>query len=546
MKEKISIKSTTIKITEIKNTARKILTFCSLFSGVLAIGGCQLFQPEYTITGTAFEKKPLAQAEITLLDITGKKLQTTTNDRGEYRIVHNNLRAPILISVVSGGDANACNQNTLLRPICMAAVIDHLTPTHTANINPLTDRIVSDTAVAQGFAGPQHWVDAATLASFNSAAFIQARRNMQTGFLPALTLAGVHDVERFDPASYPLHQHPPLIEMLSLLNHNRNYDNTTGRVGHTSLSDPGFRPVVGLTGSGAYEPFDLQRARNEAAAIRTANTRIFIVGDSTSAVYENFRYPRMGWGQLFEEQFTSDANVKVVAGSRAGRSSRDFYNGRWFAQMENLIQPGDYVFINHGHNDQNCDANKPVRGAADVANLCTYPNNNQHQPQFPTGKPELSFYYSLQRYITIARDRGAIPVLFTPTARIKNAQGLQTTPVVPSHITRHKPGSRYLFTGDYSQTIKDLAHAEQVVLIDLENASINFANRAGEPGWRNYWLVVDKTINPYYNETMNGSTQLPDGTHFQKNGAEAMAILVAELIRKQPSLAALAKKLNTQ
>jgi lysophospholipase L1-like esterase len=298
--------------------------------------------------------------------------------------------------------------------------------------------------------------------------------------------------------------------------------------------------------SGAYEPFDLVRARAEHKAIQQATTRIFVVGDSTSAVYEQLRYPRMGWAQLLEQKFKPEANIKVVVGSRAGRSSRDFYNGRWFAQMEQLIQPGDYVFINHGHNDQNCDAARAERGSADVQNLCTYPNDASGKIQHPAGKPELSFYNSLQGYVNIARERGAIPVLFTPTARIKNAKGEQTTPVVPSHFTRHKPGSNYAFVGDYSQTIQDLARAEQLPLIDLETASIRFANNVGEPGWKNYWLVVDKSINPYYTETMGGSPQLPDGTHFQKNGADEMARLSVELISNTPALKTLAEQLKIQ
>jgi lysophospholipase L1-like esterase len=515
-----------------------------LITSLLFVSGCQNFRSTYVITGTAFEKKPLAQAEIQLVDATGKQLQTTTDAQGKYQFIHTGLKAPLLISVVSGGSAQDCNQNVNLRPVCLAALLDTLAPTQRANINPLTDRMVSDVAVNLGFIGPQHWVDSAALNSFEKQFLIQARQNVQTGFAAALRIAGVDTIDTFDPATYPLHNNPQLVELLSLLNHNRNYHNDTGTSGHTSLTDPGFRPIVGLSNSGAYEPFDFPRARAEAKAINNAATRIFLVGDSTSAVYEQLRYPRMGWGQMLEAQFKPDANVKVVVGSRAGRSSRDFYNGRWFAQMEHLIQPGDYVFINHGHNDQNCDANKPVRGAADVQNLCTYPNNAQGQAQFPDGKTELSFYHSLQRYLTIAQRRGAIPVLFTPTTRIKNKQGEQALPVVHSHFIQHNSQSHYAFVGDYSQTIQDLARAHQVPIIDLEAASIDFANRVGEPGWRNYWLVVDKSVNPYYGDTVYGSSQVPDGTHFQKNGAEAMAKLAAELIKKNPALQPLAQQLR--
>lgn len=526
-----------------RHARQTMLVLYAMLTSVLS-SSCQSLPVSSQIHGTAFDKQPLAQARITLVDASGNSLHTITNAQGEFSFAATDISAPLLLSVVSGGKTEDCNNNAVLRPICMAALVETLNPQQIANINPLTDRLVSDTAIAIGFIGPQQWVDAGAIKTFNSPALKQARHNMQQGFTQALQIAGVKEIDKFDPATYPLHNNAQLVEMLSLLNHNRNYDNNGGGVGHTTLSDISFRPLVGLLNNGAYEPFDFLRARAEAEAIRTAPLRIFIVGDSTSAVYEQLRYPRMGWGQMLEQQFKPNAGIKVVVGSRSGRSSRDFYNGRWFAQMENAIQPGDYVFINHGHNDQNCDAKKALRGPADVKNLCTYPNSAQGQPQHPAEQPELSFYYSLQRYINIAQARGAIPVLFTPTARIKNARGEQTTPVAPSHLTRSKRGADYAFTGNYSQTIKDLARAEQLALIDLEQASMEFANSVGEPGWRNYWLVVDKSINPFYNETVAGSTQLPDGTHFQKNGAEVMAKAVAEMIKHDKTLQPLAQQLK--
>jgi lysophospholipase L1-like esterase len=329
-----------------------------------------------------------------------------------------------------------------------------------------------------------------------------------------------------------------------LIHHNRNYDNNTGKTGHTSLTDFSFRPITGLAANGAYEPFDLQRARTEYQQVKNAKRRIFIVGDSTSAIYEQLRYPRMGWGQALAAQFTSDSEIQVIVGSRAGRSSRDFYNGRWFSQMDYLIQAGDYVFINHGHNDQNCDGSKPLRGIADVKNLCTYPNDADGKPQYPASPPELSFQHSLERYINIAQARGAHPIMFTPTTRIKNAAGEQTTPVVHSHLTRQNATKGYLFTGDYTATIKTTARLHKLPLIDLEATSIDFANKAGEPGWRNYWLVVDPSINPFYANNVAGSTGMPDGTHFQKNGAEAMAKLVVDAIKQNHQLNELAKALK--
>ncbi|MDR7090111.1 SGNH/GDSL hydrolase family protein [Cellvibrio fibrivorans] len=499
---------------------------------------CQSIPKSPHLTGLVIEQEPLTDAQVQLIDANGKQLQTTTDASGRYEFPLAGITAPLLLSAVSEGNAEDCTKNSILRPICMAAVIEKINPNQhqIGNINPLTDRIVSDLAVALGFIGPQQWVNSKKIGAFNPIQLHAAQNELRKGFKQALQLLDVKNSGSFNPATYSIQPDDKLIELFSLIHHNRNYDNNTGETGHTTLADISFRPIVGLLPQGAYEPFDLLRAQQELVQINNANRRIFIVGDSTSAVYEQLRFPRMGWGQAFEARFNQDSGIKVITGSRAGRSSRDFFNGRWFAQMEPLIRAGDYVFINHGHNDQNCDSSKPIRGAADVNNLCTYPNNSEGQPQFPNEQPELSFQHSLERYIKIARERGAIPVLFTPTTRIKNAQGQQTTPVVHSHVTKQNNKNGYLYTGDYTQTIKDTATANAVPLIDLEAASIQFVNGLAANEWKHYWLVVDPATNSFYANGAPGSIEAPDGTHFQKNGAEIIATLVAQEIKQNREL----------
>jgi len=428
----------------------------------------------------------------------------------------------------------------------MAAFIDHFSsdPVQLGNINPLSDRIVSDIAVMKGFIGPQQWINSKIIGEVQQDWVDQALLQMQKGFGDAFMYLGIENSKEFNPVTYSLEQHNSVSKILSLIHHNRNYDNNSGQTGHATLTDIGFRPIASLFSLGEYETFNFIRASDEFIKIKNAKIRIFIIGDSTSAVYEKLRFPRMGWGQALAEKFSNRDDIVVVVGSRAGRSSRDFYNGRWFAQMEPLIQKGDYLFINHGHNDQNCDSSKPIRGAADVYNLCTYPNDGYHQLQFSEGKSAMSFQVSLENYIRIARKKSAYPVLLTPTTRIKNAAGQQTTPVVHSHLTKQYPGNGYLFVGDYTQTIKDTAQKNQVPLIDLETKSIEFVNSLDDADWRHYWLVIDPEKYPFYANGVPGSVQQPDGTHFQKVGAYKMAELVLQLIKENSELSVLAKMIE--
>lgn len=140
-------------------------------------------------------------------------------------------------------------------------------------------------------------------------------------------------------------------------------------------------------------------------------------------------------------------------------------------------------------------------------------------------------------------------MLLTPTTRVKNRAGKTAFQqgaddvVVSTHYTVKKPG--YRFAGNYIDTIKQTAQRNHVPLIDLEKATIDFAN-AHASDWMDYWLAVD--VNdpryPWYKTQTSGIRSNPDTTHFQQQGAEAVASMVADLIRTTPELTSLADKLK--
>jgi lysophospholipase L1-like esterase len=516
-----------------------------LIAGLL-LNNCAATTPIKTLSGFVFNEKPLAYAEVIIKSANGQQKITTTDQHGYYSLSIAGMNAPLLLSTIEAGTNKNCIANESYRAICMTSALTYLSAAkNTVNINPLTDRIVSDVAIKLHYIGPQQLFDAGDASKITPELITQALKWQRASFKDALSQLHEKDIDRFDPIAYPQNKnHTALNKLLPLLHFNRNYDNNTSQVGHTTLSDISFRPLAGLNPQGDYEIFNYMRALTEQRAIKNAALRIFIVGDSTSAVYEALRFPREGWAQALEQKFKPNAHVKVIVGSRAGRSSRDFFNGRWFSQMEPMIQRGDYVFINHGHNDQNCNSSRPLRGTADVSSLCTYPNDSAGGLQFPEGKPMLSFQNSLTRYIDIARSKGAIPILLTPTARILNANRQQKMPVVHSHYTQQNENNGYLFVGDYSQTIMQTAAQQKIPLLELEAATIELANALGDREWKNYWLAIDPTINHFYDNNIQGSWQNPDGTHLQAKGGNAIADLVAALIKKNELLTLLAEKLK--
>ena len=524
---------------------RKSLAPMLVVAALLLAGCTGLGNSTTTLQGVVAIGGPLPGASVTVVDFNGLKRSTKANAQGAYSVDVDGMSAPLLVSAIEAGPNTNCRYNATLRARCMAALLASLhAGNNIGNVNPLTDRIASDVAVELKFIGPQQFVDSGKSAG-DAQQIAAATRTMQAGFKSALKEAGVANADNFDPVSTPMQaDHTGVDAVLDVINHNRNYDNPTSESSYTVLTDISFRPIVGLVGSGPYEPLDFKRAQKELNEFRNAKVRVLVAGDSTGATYEVERLPRKGWGQVFEEQFKADSGVKVINASRAGRSSKDLYNGGWYQQMSRFMQKGDYVLINLGHNDQNCELLKKERGPADVAGLCSYPNDANGKLQYPEGHPEMSFQKSLERYVSEARAAGAIPVIITPTTRVWNEARQEGFPVVPNHYTSAKTGVGFAYVGDYSQTVKDTARANKVPLIDLEAKTIVFVN-AHQADWKDYWLAVaDKVKYPYYATQATGTFEKPDVAHFQEKGAQVMAALVADGIRETPELKPLAQLLR--
>ena len=108
--------------------------------------------------------------------------------------------------------------------------------------------------------------------------------------------------------------------------------------------------------------------------------------------------------------------------------------------MLSTIKPGDYLFIQFGHNDQK------ERGEG-VGAFTTYKQ-------------------SLKHFVAEARERGAIPVLVTPmNRRTFDADGKVTNSL-----------------GDYPEAVRQVAREENVPLIDLNAMSKPFYEALGPGG----------------------------------------------------------------
>ena len=82
--------------------------------------------------------------------------------------------------------------------------------------------------------------------------------------------------------------------------------------------------------------------------------KIFMIGDSTMANKDiSGGGLERGWGMMLKNFFTDDVIIDNHA--KNGRSSKSFISEGLWRKVCEQIKPGDYVFIQFGHNDEKQD-----------------------------------------------------------------------------------------------------------------------------------------------------------------------------------------------
>ena len=503
------------------------------FFGLLLVGvSINQVSANTIIQGYAYANKPI-DASVIIRDANNKVLQTTTNNDGFYRQDVSNLTPPLIVFTNKNSLERKAHGDQFCNGNCLFSYVYTLQQdkTNTVNINPLTDYLTSELAKQVNLIGPEKFVDNPLPNLMKDDLLKKTYNKFHLLFDKALLQIGIED-NSFDPITT---NSPKIKDLLDVMLFNRGYHSATGQISENVLLDMRFRPIS------QDSPFDYQQAVKQQKENMNAKKRIFILGDSTASNYDKKVYPRMGWGQVFDQFINDKADTIVINGAQSGRSSRSFKTEGWFHLMKPFMKKGDYMIIAFGHNDEKCDGNNPKRGQVDVANLCTYPNDDNNQKQYPLKQDSMSFQSSLEDYLAVAKELDMTPILMTPVTRFKDKnnktayQNQSNDPVSHMHYTANKPG--FAYWGDYSNTIKHTAKVNQVTLIDLESLSIDFANQHKDD-WQSYWLVIDPNDPkyPYYKNQTSGVISNPDTTHFQEKGAQAIAKIIATAINNDPKL----------
>lgn len=250
---------------------------------------------------------------------------------------------------------------------------------------------------------------------------------------------------------------------------------------------------------------------------------IFMVGDSTMANKDISKgSPERGWGMVLQGCFTE--NVVVDNHAKNGRSSISFINEGLWQKVLDKMKPGDYVFIQFGHNDEKED----VEGKT---------------PRFSA--PGSSFDANLERYVAETRAKGGIPVLFNCVERrlfydkkldkeqktagkemddetlrdVKySEEKVNTQYLVPTHYTKH---------GDYTEAPRLVAKRLNVPFVDATTISHHIEN--------DYGVVESRKLHVWLKPGEVAS--IPDGrkdnTHYSILGAHVMANALVDAIGEQ-------------
>ncbi|MBN2164439.1 MAG: rhamnogalacturonan acetylesterase [Pontiellaceae bacterium] len=217
---------------------------------------------------------------------------------------------------------------------------------------------------------------------------------------------------------------------------------------------------------------------------------VYIAGDST--VTDQRAEPWSGWGQALPSFF--EPGVAVANYAESGRALFSFL---WEKRLEKIlseIKPGDYLFIQFGHNDQ-----KDKREGAGP---------------FTTYKQEL------EQYIAAVEAKEAHAVLVTPMERRRWNGGKPTETLT-----------------DYAAAIRQVGAEKKVPVIDLHAMSLRFYAALGEADSTKAFVHYPANSFP------NQDKALKDDTHHNVYGAYELARCVVEGIKSE--VPELAKKLRS-
>ena len=207
---------------------------------------------------------------------------------------------------------------------------------------------------------------------------------------------------------------------------------------------------------------------------------IYWAGDSTVKQNSIVTYPQTGMGQMFD-RYMKLHEVQIVNLAENGRSTKQFIDEGRLGRIYDMITEGDFLFIQFGHNDEKIsDPNRYT-------------------------DPDTEFQVNLEKFVNVARNKKATPIIITPLTRCMFRQKAE-------------------FTHDrWAAAARETAKRLGVALIDLTAMSEKLVDDMGAENAKTaLFMNIPAGVYPAF---PNG---LEDGTHLQPLGAMTFAGLIAK------------------
>lgn len=224
-----------------------------------------------------------------------------------------------------------------------------------------------------------------------------------------------------------------------------------------------------------------------------SNPVLFLVGNSTmrTGTRGNGDNGQWGWGYYAHEYFDEN-KITVENHALGGTSPRTFYRDLWKPVLA-AIQPGDYVFLELGHNDNGPIDSIRARSSYRPYGALSVSDDSILSYNKVTKKDEMVYTFGgyTRRFVREIRAKGGYPVLFTLTPR--NAY----EPNDPKRIQRK--------LGDFTPAIKALAIELNIPCIDLNDISATKLEAYG-PWKTDYHFYLDKIHSSAFGAMMNAAS----------------------------------------
>ena len=250
-----------------------------------------------------------------------------------------------------------------------------------------------------------------------------------------------------------------------------------------------------------------------------------MIGDSTMAnKVLTGGNPERGWGQMLPGFLSEE--IVVDNHAQNGRSSKSFIDGGLWQKVIDKVRPGDYVFIQFGHNDEKPKADRHTDpGSTFDDNLRKFVNETRAKG----GKPVL-FNSIIRRNFGVAADANAV------SAAVKQDDAFYANPDAKRADAAEEAVTAEMKLidthGAYLESPRNVARELNVPFVDMNKITHDLVEGLGPEASKALFMWVEPNTVPAIPKGRE------DNTHLNVHGGRVIAgLTIDEIAKAVPELA---------